>query len=95
MIKKDFCESVKNLISKLISKKVLEGEIHFINNLNNEKAKIYILLKLPCNQVEQCEKYLILEFETKDTKTNPLMGWESSTDTLNSIVLKFSSKEKQ
>ena len=25
---------------------------------------------------------------------NPLMGWETSTDTLGEVVLKFSSKEK-
>ena len=35
-----------------------------------------------------------LEFNTKDTSTNPLMGWESSTDTLGEVVLKFSSKDK-
>ena len=30
----------------------------------------------------------------KDSKINPLMGWESSTDTLGEIILKFSSKEQ-
>ena len=35
----------------------------------------------------------ILEFETKDPTTNPLMGWESSTDTLTELKLEFSSKE--
>ena len=35
-----------------------------------------------------------LEFETKDTSVNPLMGWESSTDTLQEVKLKFTSKEK-
>ena len=36
----------------------------------------------------------ILEFETRDPKTNVLMGWESSDDTLHEIKLKFSSKDK-
>ena len=35
----------------------------------------------------------ILEFETKDPTKNPLMGWESSSDTLNELKLEFSSKE--
>ena len=39
-------------------------------------------------------KKWVLEFETKDPSTNPLMGWESSTDTLEEVILKFSTKEK-
>ena len=35
----------------------------------------------------------ILEFKTKDPTRNPLMGWESSTDTLTELRLEFSSKE--
>ena len=35
----------------------------------------------------------ILEFETNDTTTNPLMGWESSDDTFSELKLEFSSKE--
>ena len=35
----------------------------------------------------------ILEFKTKDPTKNPLMGWESSTDTLSELKLEFSSKE--
>ena len=34
------------------------------------------------------------EFETKDPSINPLMGWETSTDTLEEVILRFSSKEK-
>ena len=33
-----------------------------------------------------------LEFFTNDTGINPLMGWESSTDTLSEIKLEFSDK---
>ena len=35
----------------------------------------------------------ILEFETQDPTKNPLMGWESSSDTLSEVKLEFSTKE--
>ena len=35
----------------------------------------------------------ILEFKTKDPTRNPLMGWESSSDTYTELKLEFSSKE--
>ena len=35
----------------------------------------------------------IIEFKTKKTGINPLMGWESSTDTLSELKLEFSTKE--
>ena len=35
----------------------------------------------------------VLEFKTQDPLKNPLMGWESSTDTLTELKLEFSSKE--
>ena len=35
----------------------------------------------------------ILEYETKDPTSNPLMGWESSNDTLSELRLEFTSKE--
>ena len=35
----------------------------------------------------------ILEFITKDPTKKPLMGWESSSDTLTEVKLEFSSKE--
>ena len=38
-------------------------------------------------------KKWVLEFETKDPSINPLMGWESSSDTLTELKLEFSSKE--
>ena len=39
-------------------------------------------------------KKWILEFDTKDPSINPLMGWETSTDTLEEVILKFTTKEK-
>ena len=35
----------------------------------------------------------ILEFETKDSTVNPLMGWESSADTFTELKLEFSTKD--
>ena len=35
----------------------------------------------------------VLEFITKNPTKNPLMGWESSSDTLTELKLEFSSKE--
>ena len=39
-------------------------------------------------------KNWILQFDTLDTKINPLMGWESSVDTMSEIKLEFSTKEQ-
>ena len=38
-------------------------------------------------------KKWILEFETQDTGINPLMGWETSIDTMSEVKLVFDSKE--
>ena len=35
-----------------------------------------------------------LKFITKDPSVSPLMGWESSKDTLEEVTLKFITKEK-
>ena len=35
----------------------------------------------------------ILEFETKDPTKNPLMGWESSSDTFSELKLESSTKD--
>ena len=35
----------------------------------------------------------VLEFKTKNPTKNPLMGWESSSDTLTELKLEFSTKE--
>ena len=59
-----------------------------------KKAKIYIPSKTAMQSGRGKQKNWILEFETKDSRINPLMGWESSTDTLGEVILKFSSKEK-
>ena len=58
-----------------------------------KKAKIYIPNKSPMQSgLGKIDKW-ILEFETKNPTKNPLMGWESSSDTLGELKLEFSSKE--
>ena len=58
-----------------------------------KKAKIYIPNKSPMQSGLGKSGKWILEFKTKDPGKNPLMGWESSTDTLTELKLEFSSKE--
>ena len=59
-----------------------------------KKAKIYIPTKTAMQSGRGKTKKWILKFETRHGKTNPLMGWESSNDTMGEVVLKFSTKEK-
>ncbi len=42
--------------------------------------------------LKKFEKW-ILEFITKDPTINPLMGWESSNDTLSELRMEFTSKD--
>ena len=35
----------------------------------------------------------VITFETENTGVNPLMGWETSTNTLSELNLEFSTKE--
>ena len=57
------------------------------------KAKIYIPNKNPMQSGKGKTDKWILEFETKDPTNNPLMGWESSSDTYTELKLEFSTKE--
>tara|TARA_B100000003_G_C10683050_1_gene271806 strand:- start:85 stop:366 length:282 start_codon:yes stop_codon:yes gene_type:complete len=59
-----------------------------------KKAKIYIPNKSPMQSGLAKTNKWILEFDTKDPTKNPLMGWESSSDTYTELKLEFSSKEK-
>ena len=58
------------------------------------KAKIYIPSKSAMQSGRGKQKTWLLEFATRDTKVSPLMGWESSDDTLSEIKLEFSTKDK-
>ena len=57
------------------------------------KALIYIPNKNPMQSGIAKNNKWVLEFKTKNPTKNPLMGWESSSDTLTELKLKFSSKE--
>ena len=59
-----------------------------------KKAKIYSPNKSPMQSGLKKSNIWILEFETSNPTKNPLMGWESSTDTFSELKLQFSSKEK-
>jgi hypothetical protein len=59
-----------------------------------KKARIYIPSKTATQSGRGKLKNWVLEFETKDPSINPLMGWETSTDTLEEVNLKFPTKEK-
>ena len=58
-----------------------------------KKAKIYIPNKSAMQSGLGKQDKWILEFETKDPTKNPLMGWESSSDTYSELNLEFKSKE--
>tara|TARA_B100000035_G_scaffold116389_1_gene98641 strand:+ start:275 stop:553 length:279 start_codon:yes stop_codon:yes gene_type:complete len=57
-----------------------------------KKAIIYIPNKNPMQSGFSKNKW-ILEYKTDDPSINPLMGWESSSDTFTEIKLEFSSKD--
>tara|TARA_B100001996_G_scaffold371461_1_gene346828 strand:+ start:502 stop:783 length:282 start_codon:yes stop_codon:yes gene_type:complete len=57
------------------------------------KAKIYKPTKTAMQSgVKKYDKW-ILEYFTKQPGINPLMGWESSTDTYSEVKIQFSSKD--
>ena len=58
-----------------------------------KRAKIYKPSKTAMQSGANNKKNWIIEFDTKKPGINPLMGWESSTDTLSEIKLEFSTKE--
>ena len=58
-----------------------------------KKAKIYIPTKTAMQSGKGNTQKWILEFETRDTGINSLMGWETSTDTMSEVKLEFNSKE--
>ena len=59
-----------------------------------KKAKIYKPSKTAMQSGNRNTKNWILEFDTMDTGINPLMGWETSKDTMSEVKLEFSTKEQ-
>ena len=58
-----------------------------------KKAKIYKPSKTAMQSGTKKFNKWIVEFLTDKPGINPLMGWESSTDTFNSVKLEFKTKE--
>tara|TARA_B100001173_G_C15834193_1_gene481816 strand:+ start:48 stop:329 length:282 start_codon:yes stop_codon:yes gene_type:complete len=58
-----------------------------------KKAIIYIPNKNPMQSGLAKNNKWILEFKTNNPTKNPLMGWESSSDTYTELKLEFPSKE--
>ena len=54
-----------------------------------KKAIIYIPNKNPMQSGLGKTNKWILEFETNNPTSNPLMGWESSNDTYSELKLEF------
>ncbi len=61
---------------------------------NMKKVKIYIPSKTAMQSGKGKQKKWILEFYTKDPITNPLMGWDSTKDTLNEVKIEFDTKDQ-
>ena len=59
-----------------------------------KKAKIYKPSKTAMQSGERNTKKWILEFDTLNTGINPLMGWETSKDTMSEVKLAFSTKDQ-
>ncbi len=58
-----------------------------------KKAKIYKPTKTAMQSGSKKFDKWIIEFITEKPGINPLMGWESSTDTNSELKLEFSNKE--
>jgi len=59
-----------------------------------KKAKIYKPTKTAMQSGSRKTKNWLLEFDTLNTGINPLMGWETSNDTMSEIKLQFKTKEE-
>ena len=59
-----------------------------------KKAKIYKPSKSAMQSGKGKSKNWIIEFDTLNNEINPLMGWESSNDTMSEVKLEFSTKEE-
>jgi len=58
-----------------------------------KKAKIYKPSKTAMQSGTKKYDKWIIEYVTEKPGINPLMGWESSTDTLTELKLEFSTKQ--
>ena len=58
------------------------------------KAKIYLPTKTVMQSGKRKTKNWLLEYDVANTGINPLMGWETSKDTMSEVKLEFSTKEQ-
>ena len=58
------------------------------------KAKIYKPTKSAMQSGKRNSKNWVLEFDTLNNGINPLMGWETSKDTMSEVKLLFSTKDQ-
>ena len=58
------------------------------------KAKIYKPTKTAMQSGNRNSKRWLLEFETLNSGISPLMGWESSKDTMSEVKLEFNTEEQ-
>ena len=59
-----------------------------------KKAKIYKPTKTAMQSGKRNTKKWLLEFDTLNTGINPLIGWQTSKDTMSEVKLEFSTKEQ-
>jgi len=59
-----------------------------------KKAKIYKPTKTAMQSGMRNTKNWLLEFDTLNTGINPLMGWETSKDTMSEVKLEFETKDQ-
>ena len=59
-----------------------------------KKVKIYKPSKTAMQSGKKNTKNWVLEFETLNNSTSPLMGWESSNDTMSEVKLEFETKDQ-
>ena len=58
------------------------------------KAKIYKPTKTAMQSGRRNSTNWLLEFDTLSTGINPLMGWETSRDTMSEVKLEFATKDQ-
>ena len=59
-----------------------------------KKVKIHKPTRTAMQSGKRNTKKWLLEFDTLDNGVDPLMGWESSIDTMSEIKLEFSTKDQ-
>ena len=59
-----------------------------------KRAKIYKPAKTAMQSAEGNTRNWLLEFDTLNNGINPLMGWESSKDTMSEVKLEFLTREQ-